>query len=217
MSRASNDTKNVKTKRLTQKDIKKYSNTQLDHVIERIKEQESKFTAILVTVILVSLLLAFYSIFSSIQDSTSQYVLKSNNLTITYKEKDNNMGDIISFVNDDALSDTDGMKSDDYRVFITNTSNRSVIYNIEVVDDLDMISHDNCTNKKIDRKYIKYSIDGGDILSLSDDNIIQTAVLKAESKIEYSLKFWIDDSFKDANKSHYHGKIVVSELSPDKK
>ena len=154
MSRASNDTKN--TKKLTQGDIKKYSNTQLDHVIERIKEQESKFTAILVTVILVSLLLAFYSIFSSIQDSTSQYVLKSNNLTVTYKEKDSNMGDVISFVNDDALSDNDGMKSDDYRVFITNTSDRSVIYNIEVVDDLDMMSHDNCNNKKIGGKYSAY-------------------------------------------------------------
>lgn len=217
MSRASSNTKNRKIKKLTQRDIKKYSNVQLDHVIERIKEQESKFTAILVTVILISLLLAFYSIFSSVQNTTSQYVLKSNNLTITYKQRDDNMGDIINFVNSESLTDSDGMKSDDYRVFITNTSDRSVIYNIEIVDDLDMISHDDCGNKKIDRKYIRYSINDGEALSLTDDNIIHTAILKANSKIEYSLRFWVDGNFQNASKAHYHGKIVVSELTPDKK
>lgn len=229
MKRVSNDAKVVKTKekvkkkfsmkrkKLTQKDIKKYSNTQLDHVIERIKEQESKFTVILVTIILISSLIAFYSIFSSVQDSKYEYVIKSNNLTIMYKKKDNNMGNIISFVDKEALGNSDGLKSDDYKIFISNTSDRSVVYTISVVDDDDMIKYDGCSNKIISRNYIKYSINDSEVLSLGSDDVIYSSILKANSKIEYSLRFWIDEDFAEAINSHYHGKIVVSELSPDKK
>lgn len=229
MKRVSNDAKVVKTKekvkkkismkrkKLTQKDIKKYSNTQLDHVIERIKEQESKFTVILVTIILISSLIAFYSIFSSVQDSKYEYVIKSNNLTIMYKKKDNNMGNIISFVDKEALGNSDGLKSDDYKIFISNTSDRSAVYTISVVDDDDMIKYDGCSNKIISRNHIKYSINDSEVLSLGSDDVIYSSLLKANSKIEYSLRFWIDEDFAEAINSHYHGKIVVSELSPDKK
>lgn len=223
MKHVSNDAKVVKTKekmkrkKLTQKDIKKYSNTQLDHVIERIKEQESKFTAILVTIILVSSLIAFYSIFSSVQDSKYDYVIKSNNLTITYKKKDNTMGNIISFVNNKALNDSDGLKSEDYKVFINNTSDRSVVYTISIVDDDDMIKYDGCSDKTISRNHIKYTINDNGVLSLGSDDVIYSSILKANSKIEYSLRFWINEDFTEAINSHYHGKIVVSELSPDKK
>lgn len=177
-------------KKLTQADIKKYSNTQIDHVISKIKEQELKFTIILVSIILGVFFIVSYFAFSSIQKSKSLYVLRSGDLEITYKEKKESMGDVINFVNNRSLSDEEGLKTNSYDVEIVNLSNETVNYEVRIIDDLDKVDFDSCIDKFIDRKFIRYSIDGGEVNSLNNENdIVVFASIKGEKKLNIKLKF----------------------------
>lgn len=213
--------KNVKTvkkktkrvnKKLTQADIKKYPSNQIDHVILKIKANEKKYTIITVCAILVIFLSSSYIVFSSIQKANVKPVFKTGSLSYEFGETKNGLGDVISFVDASPLKDEDGLKTKNYKIKIKNNSNVSKKYKIFIVDDEEMIYYDKCSDKTVERSFIRYSLDNHDIYSLAEEDVaIISDKLDANETVQYTLKVWISDSYSRTDDIHYHGKIVVKQ------
>lgn len=195
--------KKQKIETLTEKDIKKYSMIQLDHVISKIKEQEFKYIVLSVLLILILVLTVCYIVFSSIQTSVYDSTIRSGKLLINYEEKDGNLGNIVNLT---GINNKDN--SEEYILSITNTSNIDKEYIVKIVEDIDMIKIDGCVGGLINRDKIKYSYSDEEF-SLTDDEIIISDNLSAGSSAYYRLKLWVDDDLDQNN--HYHARISVSE------
>lgn len=207
--------KRRKKKRLKQSDIKKYSMSELDHVISKIKANEVKYTVISVIIILIVFFIIAYIIFSSVQEHVNHNVLKHGSLYIEFVENENGLGDIIDLVNVDKYS-TASEVLDTYEVTITNSSEEERKYQIFIENDLDMIEIDNCHDIFLDRAYLRYNINDGNDMILSsneDDNII-FGTLAGNKSITYKIKVWVSDTY--LNNPHYHGKIVVKQYNEKK-
>lgn len=206
-----NKTKKEKRK-LTQRDIKKYSNTKIEHVIDKIKEQELKYMTISVSIIIIIILSVCFIIFSAIQDTTSEYIIKTGDLEVLYIKRQDNMSDVINFVNAQAQTDRKGLQSEAYSFKITNTSKKEKKYEISIIDDADMIELDRCKGKLIDRKHIKYSLDGESMHNLNEQsNVIFDSTIAAGESQYYAIRIWISKDYKKSLTSHYHGKLSVKE------
>lgn len=203
--------KKRKKKRLKQSDIKKYSMTELDHVISKIKANEVKYTVISVLIILISFFIIAYIIFSSVQEHVSHNVFKDGNLYIKFLEKENGLGDIIDLVDVSTYS-TGDMVLDTYEVTITNDSSDVSKYQIFIEDDIDMIEIDNCKDIFLDRSYLRYNVNDGVDMTLSDDedNSIIFGSLSGGKSITYTIKVWVSDTY--IGDTHYHGKLVVKQV-----
>lgn len=203
-----------KKKKLTQADIKKYSMTELDHVILKIKANEVKYTVISVVIILVVFFIISFMAFSSVQSKDKYNILKDGDLFIEFKEKENGLGDVIDLVDVSKFSDSN-MVLDTYRVTITNDSDETRKFEILIKDDLDMIAIDDCRDIFLQRSFLRYNINGGEMMSLGEDDRIIFGTLKGDAKVTYDIKVWVSDTY-DGN-PHYHGKIVVKQIMDKEK
>lgn len=201
-----------KKKKLTQADIKKYSMSELDHVISKIKANEVKYTVLSVIFILIVFFIIAYIVFSSVQEHTNHNVLKHGSLYIEFKGNENGLGDIVDLVNVPTYSDGQ-LVIDTYEVTITNDSLDEKKYQIMIEDDLDMIEIDKCSDIFLDRKYLRYSVnDGNDKeLNVDDQNSIVFGTLSGKKSVTYKIKVWVSDTYLE--KPHYHGKIVVKQVN----
>ncbi len=201
-----------KKKKLTQADIKKYSMSELDHVILKIKANEVKYTIISVLFMLVVFFIVAYIIFSSVQEHVNHNVLKHGSLYIEFEERENGLGDIIDLVNVDTYSSINQVL-DTYEVTITNDSEEDKEYQIFIEDDLDMIEIDKCQDIFLERSFLRYSINDGAVMTLSenDTDSIIFGTLAGKKSVSYTIKVWVSDTYLD--NPHYHGKIVVKQVS----
>lgn len=200
---------NEPQKKLTARDIKKYPVNQIDHVIYKMKEQEKRITIISVTIILTIVLLIGYIVFSAIQKTPSNNTLKDKDLLILYNPKENDLGNVITLVNEKVLTDKEGKKTSPYTILIKNTDKIDHEYTISIVEDSEMIEIDNCQEKLIPRSNIKYSIDEEHAQYLKDDeNIIYVGNIKANEMTYHTITVWLA---KNETKTHFHGKIVVNQ------
>ncbi len=206
-----------KKKKLKQSDIKKYSSNQIDHVILKIKANERRYTIISVCIILFVFITCSYFVFSSIQKSHVKTTFKTGSLYYEFRDRETGIGDIIDLVDVKPVSDTDGLKTETYKVTIFNNSDDTQIYEIFIMDDLEKVAYDECSDIFTERKYIKYSVNGNTPLSLSESDVaIITGELKGKTEIGYDINVFVgtDDSLIKA--PHYHGKIVVKQKNEEK-
>ena len=120
-----NDKKKVKTK-LRQQDIKKYSNTEIDHVILKIKEKELQYTVLCVSIIVFIVLVSGYVIFSAIQNTSSNNTLRNGNLLIDYKDTKYGFGDVVTMRYINPLSDDKGKKLNNYQIKVSNKTIKDI-------------------------------------------------------------------------------------------
>ncbi len=198
-------------KKLTQADIKKYSSTQIDHVILKIKANERKYTIISVCIILFAFLVCSYIIFSAIQGSNVKPTFKVGKLYYEFNETKNGLGDVISLVDVSPISDKDGMKTKTYTVKLYNSGKEKQKFKIFISDDKEMIAFDECSDKVVKRNFIKYSINDKKALVLDNDeevSIISSTLAPKESRI-YTIRCWVSDTYTKSDVVHYHGTISV--------
>ena len=75
-----------------------------------------------------------------------------------------------------------------------------------------MIQYDECSDKLVERNFIRYSLDDKNISSLDDEDVaIVSGKLKPNETVQYTLKVWISDNYSHTDSLHYHGKIVVKQ------
>ncbi len=198
-------------KKLTQADIKKYSSTQIDHVILKIKANERKYTIISVCIILFAFLVCSYIIFSAIQESNVKPTFKVGKLYYEFNETKNGLGDVISLVDISPISDKDGMKTKTYTIKLYNSGKEKQKFKIFISDDKEMIAFDECSDKVVERDFIKYSINDKKALALDNDeevSIISSTLAPKESRI-YTIRCWVSDTYTKSDVVHYHGTISV--------
>lgn len=198
-------------KKLTQADIKKYSSTQIDHVILKIKANERKYTIISVCIILFAFLVCSYIIFSAIQESNVKPTFKVGKLYYEFNETKNGLGDVISLVDVSPISDKDGMKTKTYTIKLYNSGKEKQKFKVFISDDKEMIAFDECSDKVVERNFIKYSINDKKALALDNDeevSIISSTLAPKESRI-YTIRCWVSDTYTKSDVVHYHGTISV--------
>lgn len=198
-------------KKLTQADIKKYSSTQIDHVILKIKANERKYTIISVCIILFAFLVCSYIIFSAIQESNVKPTFKVGKLYYEFNETKNGLGDVISLVDVSPISDKDGMKTKTYTVKLYNSGKEKQKFKIFISDDKEMIAFDECSDKVVERYFIKYSVNDKKILVLDNDeevSIVSSELAPKESRV-YTIRCWVSDTYTKSDVVHYHGTISV--------
>ena len=177
------------------------------------KMGKRQLTLTLVSILAVTLISigSTFAMFTVSSKSAEYNVVKSGTLTIDFSSNSSTVG------LDGALpmSDSDGLAQTGNTFTIKNTGSLPVNYTVSLQDDADMIIQDNCSDKQLDKGFIKYNIDGTNIKLLSDsiDSIIISGSLKAGESKSFTLKLWIkEDATNEALGKHYHGKIVVDAI-----
>ena len=150
-----------------------------------------------------------FAMFTVSSKSAEYNVVKSGTLNISF---DADSSSTIGLNGALPTSDSDGLAQTGNTFTITNTGSLTAEYTVSLQDDKDMITQDNCSDKQLDKGFIKYNIDGTNIKLLSDsiDSTIISGSLKAGESKTFTLKLWIkEDATNEALGKHYHGKIVV--------
>ena len=153
-----------------------------------------------------------FAMFTVSSKSAEYNVVKSGTLNISF---DADSSSTIGLNGALPTSDSDGLAQTGNTFTITNTGSLTAEYTVSLQDDKDMITQDNCSDKQLDKGFIKYNIDGTNIKLLSDsiDSTIISGSLKAGESKTFTLKLWIkEDATNEALGKHYHGKIVVDAI-----
>ncbi|MBD9098219.1 hypothetical protein EGP98_01255, partial [bacterium] len=148
-----------------------------------------------------------FAMFTVSSKSAEYNVVKTGTLTIDFSSSSSTIG----LNNALPMSDSSGLAQTGNTFTIRNTGTLPANYTVSLRDDKDMITQDNCSDKQLDKSYIKYSIDNttAKLLNTSTESLITGTLNAGESKT-FTLKLWINNSSPNTvlNK-HYHGKIVV--------
>ena len=153
-----------------------------------------------------------FAMFTVSSKSAEYNVVKSGTLNISFNADSSSTIGLNGAL---PTSDSDGLAQTGNTFTITNTGSLTAEYTVSLQDDKDMITQDNCSDKQLDKGFIKYNIDGTNIKLLSDsiDSTIISGSLKAGESKTFTLKLWIkEDATNEALGKHYHGKIVVDAI-----
>ena len=148
-----------------------------------------------------------FAMFTVSSKSAEYNVVKTGTLTIDFSSSSSTIG----LNNALPMSDSSGLAQTGNTFTIRNTGTLPANYTVSLRDDKDMITQDNCSDKQLDKSYIKYSIDNTTAKFLSDSTeSLITGTLNAGASKTFTLKLWIKDySPNTVLNKHYHGKIVV--------
>lgn len=207
-----NDKKKVKTK-LRQQDIKKYSKTEIDHVILKIKEKELQYTILCVSIIVFIVLVSGYVIFSAIQNTSSNNTLRNGNLLIDYKDTKYGFGDVVTMRKIKPLSDDRGKKLNNYQIKVSNKTIKDINYVVKLAYDQEMMELDECSDRYLALSNIKYSINNSDALVLENEKeeIIYKGKVRAHNEDVLNISIWVSDTYKEDLNKHFHGKFIIEE------
>ena len=117
------------------------------------------------------------------------------------------------------VTDSVGLSSKSYNITVTNNLTESVNYKIKVVDDLEKIVEDECSDNLISKEDIRISIKNGSmdnkIYNLSDleDGILLDSKIKALEKRNLAIRIWVKQgsTLPIGSSMHYHGVVQVIE------
>lgn len=198
-----------KRKKLKETDINKNSAIEIKHSINKIKEQEGKYTIILVVffMILFSIIGYFTLSFNKerIFDGKS---LKSDSNILESSPK-------VLLTSKNIMTDELGLSSEVYTIEVNNSNSRQVNY--QLIFYQDAVSEDECAcnNKTFDISNVKYSIDGDTVHNLDSGygRIIKNGTLEANGEEIINIRMWLDSKLSSISKVgyHLHGHFAVQE------
>lgn len=196
--------KNVK--KIKQSDISKNTGKEIGSTIARFKMHEKRYTFYLVVIFMLTIMVSAY------------FALRVDSYHF-YDSSNNNQGSYLSFSSrlvflnqKNIMSDLDGLNSNSYLVDFSNTTAETINYIIRLVLDEDSIQQCNCENEIVEYDKIRYSIDGKNVLSFHDDNmIIETGTIPSKKSEKFNIRFWLNDQV-DSSKSHFYGRLIFEQL-----
>ncbi len=181
--------------------------------LSKILKRELTLTLVSIFAVTIVFLGGSYSIFSQIKKADDYNILKTGTLALEFQDTEDGLGNIISLNGEYPISDGEGADKTPYTFKIKNTGTVNATYNIRIVDDNDMIDADECRDKLMDKSVIRYSIDDGEAMWLSDatDTVVKTGDILGGGSETHTIKMWISDQRADNDilGKHYHGKIIV--------
>ena len=139
----------------------------------------------------------------------------SESLDITFHEETK---DKVTLTKVTPVTDAVGLASQAYTFTIKNNMTIPVNYTIKLVDDLEKIFEDECSDYQMPKDSIRVSIKDDkktEIYNLSDltDNVLKKEKIKALGEKEYVIRVWTrqDTAIKAGTVRHYHGEIQIIE------
>ena len=140
----------------------------------------------------------------------------SESLDITFHEETK---DKVTLTKVTPVTDAVGLASQAYTFTIKNNMTIPVNYTIKLVDDLETIFEDNCSEYQMPKEIIRISIREdnkenkiSNLTELPDGVINQTKIDPLGQK-EYTIRVWTtqDTTIQAGSTRHYHGKIQIVE------
>ena len=192
-------------KKLQKSDINRNTSVELSHTIKKIKENERKYTIILVIIFMFVIVGIGYKILS-IDNTTILSDVKNYSKGNSYFSSSSQK---ITLTNDNVLEDKDGLSLKKNVIQITNNTNLDKYYKIYFVSDDKELC--NCGNKIFDMKKIRFSLDGSTVLSLGEKNLFAEGVIGKWEKRNITYNIWIDKNVNLDEEYHLHGYFIVEE------
>ena len=200
--------KKRKKEKLSINDINKNSGKNISHSINKIKENEKKYTIILVMFFMTLFLIIGYV---SLRVKTFSLIDYSNDLSGAYVSLSSS---VITLSEDDKISNNLGLVSDGIYLNLQNRIDNDYNYKIMLAEDDEIKNICGCSNELFNVEDIRYSIDGKTVKSISKNNmLITTGFLKMGGKDKINLKIWIDENSHSVG--HFHGKIYFEKIEED--
>lgn len=203
--------------------VSKYQNNVLDAEatkaqISKSLSRELKFTIVSIFIVTIVMLSSAFAIFSSVQKSEKYNTLTVGTLKVDFIDTEDGMGNVINLNGAYPESDNIGIAEAPYSFKITNSGSLAASYKIKILDDSDMISEDQCSNKLLDKSKIRVSINKETAFTLGDIQSagyeIKTGTLNAGESASFEVRMWISEtSGNEVLGKHYHGKIVVEGIN----
>lgn len=171
---------------------------------------------IFITIILLLAVVSTYYIYAKFQvNQTVDYNSKS--LDVTYHEKSGNKLTIDKVT---PVTDSVGLSSKSYNIVLKNNLTETVDFKIKVLDDLETIVEDECSDNLITKDSIRISIKNGNkenkIYNLDEleDGILLADELDALETKNLSIRVWVkqDSVLPLGSNMHYHGLVQVEEV-----
>ena len=188
-----------RTKKLNIHDIHKNNDVEVSHAIQKIKENERKYTAILVLIFMsIFVVLGYFSL-----RVNYHYLSENNYLPVNSYST---AGEVITLTTDNILSDQEGLLSLPYHYQFSNDYSKDINYQIVLVQDKDYTNLCGCDS--FANNNIRYSLDGKTIKKLPEDGVIENGVLRSNSVRDLSIYLWVDDSLSN-NNLHYHAFLTI--------
>lgn len=185
-------------KKLKQSDINRNTSIEVSHTIRKIKENERKYTIILVVFFMILFSIVGYNVLSIDNDVILNDVKVASNNSSYYSLSSN----VVTMTSENIMSDKEGLNSLGYVIYLENNTKFDKKYKI-VLETKECM----CGNNNLDKSKIKYSIDGN-IKTLDDDSFYEVNLKKGE-KTSIIYKMWVSDDVGDSDNLHYHGQFKI--------
>ena len=208
-----------KEEKLKIEDIKKNPDIEKKHFIHKFIEHEHEIMLGTTALFMVLICFVIYVGAITIENKDKFEIYYDGSLKIQYNKDLYGVSDVVSLNEENIVSGEEGKKAG-FKFSITNDSLVSVRYKVLLEVDENMIDLDECRDNLVNDDALRFSINDGEGLSLSEleeeGYLIKSGVIRSSKTKDYELKMWIDkDSMEDINKNHFHAKIVVLDDEED--
>lgn len=208
-----------KEEKLKIEDIKKNPDIEKKHFIHKFIEHEHEIMLGTTALFMVLICFVIYVGAITIENKDKFEIYYDGSLKIQYNKDLYGVSDVVSLNEENIVSGEEGKKAG-FKFSITNDSLVSVRYKVLLEIDHNMIELDECKDNLVNDDALRFSINDGEGLSLSEleeeGYLIKSGVIRSSKTKDYELKMWIDkDSMEDIKKNHFHAKIVVLDDEDD--
>ena len=183
-------------KKLQQSDINRNTSVEVSHTIKKIKENERKYTIVLVIIFMSIFSIIGYKLFSV----DSNILFNNVSAYSKYNSYFSISSEVLTLTNKDIYSDDLGIKTEKHSINITNKTNKNKKYKIYLISEND-------------KSNIRYSFNNIDILKLGDDNLFTEGTIKKGESINIKYNIWVNNQNIDiSNEYVYKGKFIIKEI-----
>lgn len=180
------------------------------------KKQLIKSAIIITFILLVAIVTTHHIYYKFKSERNVDY--NSESLDIIFHEKS---GDKITLTKITPVTDAVGLSSKAYTFTIKNNLTIPVEYEIKVIDDLDTIVADNCSESQIPKDMIHIAIKTDkdtQIFTLSEleNGTLLNDKIKALDEEEYAVRIWTaKNTLQSGIELHYHARLQIIENNTD--
>lgn len=211
--------KNFKKNNLKADNIRKNSSVNISHSINKIKNNEKKYTFILVLFFMVVFcFVGYFTLSVNGKNFTTNFRINDSSSTSNDSEISSS-GQIVSLISSNAVSDSLALSGNDYvyNYTVENNSDYGVNYNVILVKDDYTTSICGCSDNSLDVSNIKYSIDGVNVYTFSANSngnlVISSGVLDSDSSKSLDIRIWVDEKTDKTVEKHFHGYLTLEEAN----
>ena len=171
-------------------------------------DNKSKFLIIGIIIVLVVTLLSTSYGLLKINDEIGMQQVIAGTFNVNFKD-----GDTITMENTAPMSDIEGLKTKPYDIEIKNIGDVDSLYTLKLEEDITIPE-----KERLNTSWIKYSIKVGEeewttpqlLSTLSNQVLIKEQELKANNKINCSIRLWIDENVGNEGQNKiYKAKLVL--------